>query len=131
MGSDGEKHLVGFLAAVRRRYHWIVRQRLKNSNNHTTIMITSHTSPDVTITLDVDPIRRIDVQDLDAVDSFSRKTKGDITTLKFKFADGGVFNMSYTKAGKVVDFHGNKIGVEVSEEHIVTLKMFTQSPVDK
>ena len=94
-------------------------------------MITSRTSPDGTITLDVDPIRRIDVQDLDAVDSFSRKTKGDITTLKLKFADGGVFNMSYTKAVKVVDFHGNKIGVEVSEEHIVTLKMFTQSPVDK
>ena len=94
-------------------------------------MITSHTSPDGTSTLDVDPIRRIDVQDLDALDSFSRKTKGDVTTLKLKFADGGVFSISYTRSGKVVDFHGNKIGVEVSEEHIITLKMFTQPPVDK
>ena len=26
VGSDGEKPLVGFQAAVRRRYHWVVGQ---------------------------------------------------------------------------------------------------------
>jgi hypothetical protein len=52
-------------------------------------MKNAHINPDGTVTLDVDPIRRLDIQDLDALDSFSRTTKKDVTTLKIKFADGG------------------------------------------
>ena len=85
-------------------------------------MTHAHTNPDGSITLDVDPIRRIDIEDIDALDSFSRKTKRDITTLEVKFYAGGKFKISYSAAGKVIEAGGHKIGIIVSEDHVVTLR---------
>ena len=92
-------------------------------------MITPTTKPDGSISLDVDndALKRIDIENILTIDSFTRRTEGKDTIIEIEFASGGKFKMRYTPEGDITEFRGFHIGMRGSDDHVIALRDFDPS----
>ncbi len=89
-------------------------------------MITPTEHPDGSISLDVDTdtLRRIDIENILTLASFSRRADGDDTVIEAEFDSGGKFEMRHTPAGDITNFRCFHMGMRVSPDHVVSLRAF-------
>jgi hypothetical protein len=89
-------------------------------------MITPTEQPDGSISLDIDTdtLKRIDIENLRTLASFSRRFDGDVTVIAAEFDSGGKFEMRHTADGLITKFRCFHMGMRVSPDHVVSLRAF-------
>ena len=82
--------------------------------------------PNDPLRIQIENIRRLDLQDIGAVSFFRKVTEGDVTTIEVNFRPDGSFKICYHKDGRILEFRGNHISTHITKDGIVTLQPFRE-----
>lgn len=90
--------------------------------------INARMSPDGSVTTELKgTINAITLENIVHVQSYRIMRLNELTVHTIEFNDGGKVDLRYTDDGALVHFGGNRIGLQVSPEGVVTLRRFTKS----
>jgi hypothetical protein len=65
---------------------------------------TQHPDGSISLNVDTDTLKRIDIENLLTLASFSRRFEGDDTVIEAEFDSGGKFEMRHTTDGDITHF---------------------------
>jgi hypothetical protein len=85
---------------------------------------TQHPDGSISLNVDTDTLKRIDIENLLTLASFSRRFEGDDTVIEAEFDSGGKFEMRHTTDGDITHFRCFHMGMRVSPDHVVSLRAF-------
>jgi len=74
-------------------------------------MTTSHFTPNGNVEVDTDILRRIDIEDVRNIVSFTRATEGDETIIKLHFDSGGEFQLRCRIDGTITYFKAHHMNM--------------------
>lgn len=71
-------------------------------------------------------IKAIALENIVHVKSYRLMRVDDFIVHNIEFNDGGTVDLRYTATGKLVEFSGNQIGLNVSPQGVITLKRYSE-----